>query len=76
MEDRVKKLKKTLLELRVDKKCNTYTRFMDIFKDWQIFLPLLGELKDPAMESADKRHWKKVMDLVKKEFTIDNNLIL
>jgi len=49
---------------------------MDIFKDWQIFLPLLGELKDPAMESADKRHWKKVMDLVKKEFTIDNNLIL
>lgn len=77
IEDEVKKLRKELIELRgIDRKCNAYLQIQKEIKDWAIFLPLLAELKDPAMESADGRHWQKVKDLVKKEFKIDETLEL
>ena len=77
IEDEVKKLRKELVELRgIDRKCNAYLQIQKEIKDWAIFLPLLAELKDPAMESADGRHWQKVKDLVKKEFKIDETLEL
>jgi len=33
-------------------------------KAWNIFLPLLGELKDHSMETEDGRHWKRLKDIV------------
>ena len=45
-------------------------------KRWNTFLPLLGELKDPSMEAEDGRHWKKLKDLVKTEFEVDDSLEL
>jgi dynein heavy chain len=69
MEDEIKKLKKQLVDMRsIDKRCNTYVGINNDLKNWAVFLPLLGELKDPAMDSKDDRHWNKVRELVKSSF--------
>lgn len=66
MEDEVKKLKKTLMDMKnIDKRCNTYVGINNDLKNWATFLPLLGDLKDPSMETKDDRHWNKIRDLVK-----------
>ena len=67
MEEEVKKMRKDLMDLKgVDKRCLAFTGISEEIKRWQTFLPLLGELKNPAMETTDRRHWKKLKDLVKK----------
>lgn len=77
MEDEIKKLRKGLIDLRgIDKRCNAYAGIAEDLKKWGTFLPSLAELKDKSMDTDDKRHWKKLKDLVKKEFTIDANLQL
>jgi hypothetical protein len=43
-------------------------------KKWGNFLPSLGELKDPAMTTDDERHWKKLKEIVKSDFEINDNL--
>jgi dynein heavy chain len=54
MEDEVKKLQKTLKEMKVDKKANAYNGILEEIKKWLLFLPLIAELRDPAMR---ERHW-------------------
>lgn len=61
MEDEVKKLQKTLKEMKVDKKANAYNGILEEIKKWLIFLPLIAELRDPAMR---ERHWQKLRDKV------------
>lgn len=61
MEDEIKKLRKQLTDLRgIDKRSNAYLGINEDLKRWATFLPLLGELKDPSMETEDGRHWKKL----------------
>lgn len=77
MEDEVKKLRKGLTDLRgFDKRSNVYMGIAEDIKKWLTFLPLLSELKDPAMEVEDGRHWAKIKKLVKNDFTVDENLLL
>lgn len=61
MEDEVKKLQKTLKEMKVDKKANAYNGILEELKKWLLFLPLIAELRDPAMR---ERHWQKLRDKV------------
>ena len=73
MEDEIKRLRKALIDLRgIDKRSNAYLGITEQFKNWATFLPLLGELKDPSMNSSDGRHWKKIKDTVKKEFEVND----
>jgi dynein heavy chain len=66
MEDEIKKLKKEIMDMKnIDKRCNTYVGINNDLKNWATFLPLLGELKDPSIETEDDRHWNKIKDLVK-----------
>lgn len=77
MEDDIKKLRKGLTDLRgIDKRSNAFIGITEELKKWATFLPLLGELKDPSMNSEDGRHWKKLKVLVKKEFEVSPDLIL
>ena len=77
MEDDIKKLRKALTDLRgIDKRSNAFVGINDELKKWATFLPLLGELKDPSMTTEDRRHWKKLKDLVKKEFEVTPTLEL
>lgn len=61
MEDEVKKLQKTLKDMKVDKKTNAYNGILEEIKKWLLFLPLIAELRDPAMR---ERHWNKLRDKV------------
>lgn len=36
----------------------------------------MAELKDPSMEAEDDRHWNKIRDLIKRDFKVDDNLLL
>jgi dynein heavy chain len=73
MEDEVKKLLKTLKDMKVDKRCNAYVGIMDEIKKWLVFLPLIAELADKDMRP---RHWDDLKKKVGQQFTIDDNLLL
>jgi len=73
MEDAVKKLLKTLKDMKVDKRCNAYTGILEKIKEWLVFLPLIAELSDPAMR---QRHWDDLKAKVGQDFTIDDSLLL
>lgn len=73
MEDEVKKLLKTLKDMKVDKRANAYNGLLDEIKKWLIFLPLIAELADPAMRD---RHWDAIRTKVQKQFTVDDKLLL
>lgn len=73
MEDEVKKLMKTLKDMKVDKKANAYIGIMDEIKKWLVFLPLIAELADKDMRD---RHWDDLKKKIKANFTIDENLLL
>lgn len=79
MEDQVKKLRKAITDIKglnQYRHTNTYQGIWEDLKKWGNFLPSLGELKDPAMTSDDERHWKKLKELVGKDFIVDENLVL
>jgi dynein heavy chain, axonemal len=77
MDDEIKKLRKGLIDLRgIDKRSNAFLGIAEDLKRWSTFLPLLGELKDPCMDSDDGRHWRKIKDIVKQDFEVDSNLEL
>lgn len=73
MEDEVKKLLKTLKDMKVDKRANAYTGILEEIKKWRIFLPLIAELADKAMRD---RHWDAIRSKVGKNFIVDERLIL
>ena len=73
MEDEVKKLQKTLKDMKVDKKANAYIGILDETKKWLTFLPLIAELAEKAMRD---RHWEMVKEKVGVKFTIDEHLLL
>lgn len=65
MEDEVKKLRKFLIDMKgIDKRSNVFAGINDDLKKWGTFIPLLTELKDPSMNTADGRHWKEVKTVV------------
>jgi len=71
-DDEVKALRKGLNDMKgLDKKQSVFTGIMDDIKKWAAFLPLCGEMRDPAMETTDGRHWQSIKNLVKKDFNID-----
>ena len=73
MEDEVKKLMKTLKDMKVDKRANAYLGILEEIKKWLIFLPLISELRDQAMR---ERHWNAIRAKVKVNFVVDNKLLL
>ena len=73
MEDEVKKLMKTLKDMKVDKRANAYAGILEEIKKWLVFLPLIAELADKSMRP---RHWDSIKAKVGVQFTIDDNLIL
>jgi len=73
MEDEVKKLMKTLKDMKVDKRANAYLGILEDIKKWLIFLPLIAELRDQAMRD---RHWNAIKAKVKSNFVVDNKLLL
>lgn len=74
-DDEVKTLRKGLNDIKgFDKKQSVFTGIMDDIKKWAAFLPLCGEMRDPAMETSDSRHWNSIKKLVNKDFTIDETL--
>lgn len=65
MEEECKKFRKVLLDIKgIDRKTNVFSGIQEEVKKWVVFLPLLGELKDPAMDTDDNRHWIKLKELV------------
>lgn len=65
MEDEVKKLRKYLIDMKgIDKRSNVFIGINDDIRKWSTFIPLLTELKDPAMNTNDGRHWKEVKVIV------------
>jgi dynein heavy chain, axonemal len=73
MEDEVKKLMKTLKEMKVDKRANAYNGILEENKKWLIFLPLIAELRSPSMR---ERHWDALRAKVKSNFQVDEKLTL
>ena len=73
MEDEIKNRFKTLKEMRCDKKCNAYQGVQEDIKKWLVFLPLITDLRDPAMRD---RHWTALKNKVQKDFTVDDKLLL
>jgi dynein heavy chain, axonemal len=73
MEDEVKKLMKTLKDMKVDKRANAYAGNLEEIKKWLVFLPLIAELADKSMR---QRHWDSIKKKVGVNFTIDDNLLL
>lgn len=59
-----------------DRKCNTFTGIQEEIKRWSIFIPMISDLKHDSMITPDGRHWKKVKDTVKQDFSVDDNLQL
>ncbi len=73
MEDDIKNKFKSLKEMRCDKKCNTYIGIQEEIKKWLVFLPLITDLRDPAMRP---RHWDSLKKKVQKDFVVDEKLLL
>lgn len=69
----MKKLMKTLKDMKVDKRANAYNGILDEIKKWLNFLPLIGELRDISMRD---RHWDMIRAKVESNFVIDDKLYL
>jgi len=66
MEDEIKKFRKYLIDMKgIDKRSNAFVGISDDLRKWTLFIPLLIELKDPAMNTVDGRHWKEIKSVVK-----------
>jgi dynein heavy chain len=73
MEDEVKKLQKSLREIKVDKKSEAYRGIFDELKTWVNFIPLITDLSDKDMRD---RHWDDLKKKINVQFTIDDKLLL
>jgi len=72
MEDEVKKLQKSLREIKVDKKSEAYRGIFDELKTWVNFIPLITDLSDKDMRD---RHWDDLKKKINVQFTIDDKLL-
>lgn len=69
IEDEVKKLRNGLQPIKIsDRKCGAFVGISQDIKNWGIFIPMVSDLKDPSMDVADERHWKKVKTAVNQDF--------
>ena len=59
-----------------DRKCGAFLGISNEIKKWSIFIPLIGDLKHDSMFTPDSRHWKKVKDTLKQDFTVGDKLEL
>jgi dynein heavy chain len=72
-----KRLRKELNDLRnIDKKSTAYTGIQKYLKNCADFVPTVGELKDPSIQTADMRHWKRVQEITKSNFEINDQTTL
>lgn len=77
MADKLKVENKLLTGLpNLDRKSNVFMGIAADIKNWNIFLPLVQEMKSEAMAAPDDRHWNKVRELLSTDFQIDNELKL
>ena len=77
MEDQIKKMRTGLNPIKVqDRKCNTFVGIAEEIKRWGIFIPLISDMKHDSMNTPDGRHWKKVKDTLKQDFSVDDSLEL
>ena len=75
MEDEIKKMRQGLQPIKIaDRKCGAFTGISNEIKQWGIFAPLIGDLKHDSMFTPDGRHWKKVKDTLKQDFTVGDDL--
>ena len=75
MEDEIKKMRQGLQPIKIlDRKCNSFLGISEQIKRWGIFTPMITDLKHQSMITPDKRHWVKVKDTLKQEFSVDDNL--
>jgi dynein heavy chain len=73
IEDEVKKLMKTVKDMKVDKRANAYVGILDEIKKWLVFLPLIADLAEKSMRD---RHWDDLKKKINADFVIDDKLIL
>jgi len=73
IEDEVKKLMKTVKDMKVDKRANAYVGILDEIKKWLVFLPLIADLAEKSMR---ERHWDDLKKKINADFVIDDKLIL
>jgi len=60
MMDTVKNLLNELKTLKgIDRRCDAYAKIMKAIQNWNVFLPIIADLKEKYMEVEDGRHWKK-----------------
>ena len=77
LEDEIKKMRQGLQPIKItDRKCGAFLGISNEIKKWSIFTPLIGDLKHDSMFTPDSRHWKKVKDTLKQDFTVGENLEL
>lgn len=77
VEDEIKKMRQGLQPIKIsDRKCSAFVGISNEIKRWSIFIPLISDLKHDSMITPDGRHWKKVKDTLKQDFTVGDNLEL
>jgi dynein heavy chain len=62
---------------KIDKKSNmAYKDFLKKLKQWEAFMGLIAELRKPAMQVEDDRHWNDVRAVLNEDFAIEESLKL
>ena len=75
MEDETKGYQKTLTKMKgIDKKSNVFQGINKDIRNWLIFLPLISEMKNPAMMVDDDRHWDAIKEQLKQDFTVEDDM--
>lgn len=60
----------------VDKKQNVFTGISKDIRNWLSFIELMGEMKSPAMIVDDDRHWISIKEVIKQDFSVDDDMKL
>mgnify|MGYP001013483964 CR=1 FL=1 len=77
MEDETKGYQKTLTKMKgVDKKSSVFTGINKDIRNWLGFLPLISEMKNPAMTVDDDRHWSAIKEALKQDFVVEDDMKL
>lgn len=75
MEDETKSFQKTLTKMKgIDKKSNVFIGINKDIRNWLVFLPLISEMKNPAMTADDDRHWEAIKEHLKQDFTVEDDM--
>ena len=77
MEDETKSFQKDLTKMKgIDKKTNVYNGINKEIRNWLIFLPLISEMKNPAMTVEGDRHWEAIRENCKLDFHVEDDTTL